>query len=116
MVSVFRVKEAVTMQQKLTVLLARRGFDLTKWISNNDKVLESISELERSNLGKFMLDNGVKKKVLGMQWHIRGDYFTFDICVNKKPFTRRGLLFMTACVYDPLGFLAPVILEAKLLL
>ena len=57
-------------------------------ISNDDKVLESISELERSNLGQFMLDNGVKEKVLGMQWHVKGDYFTFDIHVNKKPFTR----------------------------
>ena len=60
-----------------------------------------------------MLDN---KKVLGMQWHIKRDYFTFDIHANKKPFTRRGLLSMTTSVYDPLGFVAPVILEAKLLL
>ena len=116
LVSVSTVKEAVTMQQKLTELLARRGFYLTKWISNNDKVLESISDLERSNLGQFMLDNGVKEKVLGMQWHIKGDYFTFDIHVNKKPFIRRGLLSMIASVYDPMGFVAPVILEAKLLL
>ena len=108
LVSVSTVKEAVTMQQKLTKLLARGRFHLTKWISNNDKVLESISELERSNLGQFMLDNGVKENVLGTQWHIKGDY--------KKPFTRRGLLSMTASVYDPLGFVAPVILEAKLLL
>ena len=35
---------------------------------------------------------------------------------TKKPFTRRGLLSMTASVYDPLGFVAPVILEEKLLL
>ena len=100
LVSVSTVKEAVTMQQKLTKLLARHGFHLTKWISNDDKVLESISELERLNLCKFMLDNGLKEKVLGMQWHIRGDYFTFDIRVNKKAFTRRGLLSMTASVYD----------------
>ena len=53
LVSVSTVKEAVTMQQKLTELLARRGFHLTKWISNNDKVLESISKLERLNLGQF---------------------------------------------------------------
>ena len=40
----------------------------------------------------------------------------YFIHVNKKPFTRRGLLSMTASVYDPMGFVAPVILEAKLLL
>ena len=54
LVSVFTVKEAVMMQQKLTELLARRGFHQSKWISNDDKVLESITEFERSNLGKFM--------------------------------------------------------------
>ena len=58
----------------------------------------------------------MKEKVLGMQWHIKGDYFTFDIHVNKKPFTKQGLLSMTASVYDPLGFVAPVIVEARLLL
>ena len=39
-----------------------------------------------------MLDNGVKEEVRGMQWHRRGDYFPFDIRVNKTPFTRRELL------------------------
>ena len=116
LVSVSTVKKAVTMQQKLTELLAGRGLHLTKWISNDDKVLKSISELERSNLGKFMLDNGVKEKVLGIQWHIRGDYFTFEIRVNKKLFTRRGLHSMKASVYNSLGFSASVILEEKLLL
>ena len=57
-----------------------------------------------------------KGKGPGMQWQIKGDYFTFDIHVNKKPFTRQGLLFITASVYNPLGFVVPVILEAKLLL
>ena len=115
--SISTVKEAVTMQQKLTERLVRRGFHLTKWIFNDDKVLKSISEVERSNLVQFMLDNGVKEKVLGMQWHIKGDYFTFDIySTSTKNLSRRGLLFMTASVYDPLGFVTPVILEAKLLL
>ena len=117
LVSVSTVKEAVTTQQKFTELLARRGFHLTKWISNDDKVLKSISEIEKSNLGQFMLDNGVKEKVLGMQWHIRKRRLLyFRHACQQKPFTKRGLLFMTASVYDPLGFAATVILEEKLLL
>ena len=55
----------------------------------------------------------MKEKVLGMQWYIRGDYFRHSC--QQKPFTRRGLLSMTASAYDPLGFVASVILEAKLL-
>ena len=53
-----------------------------KWIFNNDEVLKA----ERLSSCKFILVNGVKEKVLGIQWDIKNDYFTFDICVNKKIF------------------------------
>ena len=39
MVLISTVKQAVTMQEKLTKLLARRGFHLKNWISNDYKVL-----------------------------------------------------------------------------
>ena len=61
LVLVSTVKETVTMQQNLTELVTRRGFYLTKWISNNDKMLEAISELKRSNSFKFILDNSMKE-------------------------------------------------------
>ena len=50
-----------------------------------------------------MLDNGVKEKVLGMQWHIKGDYFTFDIHVNKKPFHKTRVAFHDSKCLRPHG-------------
>lgn len=36
--------------------------------------------------------------------------------VQDRPMTRRGILSVVNSIYDPLGFLAPVVLPAKLLL
>ena len=36
--------------------------------------------------------------------------------VKDKPATRRGILSIVSAIYDPLGFVAPVILPAKMLL
>jgi len=56
------------------------------------------------------------KKVLGVQWCIDSDAFKFRITLNDKPWTRRGVLSTVSSVYDPLGFIAPVVLVGKQLL
>ena len=40
----------------------------------------------------------------------QSDTFQFRIVLQDKPLTRRGILSTVSSVYDPLGFLAPVIL------
>jgi len=47
--------------------------------------------------------------------HAEG-HVLFDAALKSKPNTRRGLLSVTSSIYDPLGFLAPIILPAKKLL
>lgn len=42
--------------------------------------------------------------------------FRFNILVKNKPHTRRNILSMVSSIYDPLGFLSPLTLSAKLLL
>ena len=44
------------------------------------------------------------------------DQFTFNVKLPDKPFTRRGILSTVASLFDPLGFVAPVLLEAKQIL
>ena len=64
-----------------------------------------------------MIDNGVKEKVLGMQWHIKESItLALTFVSTKKTFHKTRVTFQTACVYDPLRFVASVILEAKLLI
>ncbi|XP_035997578.1 uncharacterized protein LOC118564254 [Fundulus heteroclitus] len=56
------------------------------------------------------------ERALGVQWDVEQDVFTFSIVNKHKPLTRRGILSIVSSIYDPLGFLAPVILTAKQIL
>ena len=56
------------------------------------------------------------ERVLGIQWSVGLDCFGFSIVLKDQPLTRRGVLATVASVYDPLGFLAPLVLRAKKIL
>ena len=95
------------------------GFRLTKITSNSRRLLESISEEDRSKDTKgidLSLDNLPVERALGVQWHIESDTFGFKITLKDKPLTRRGVLSTISSVYDPLGFAAPVLLPGKRIL
>ena len=99
--------------------LSKGGFRLTKWLCNREKVLESIPESERAP-SVLDLDLGQEslpvQQTLGLKWDMESDKFTFNVDLKDKPNIRRGILSLTSSVYDPLGFLAPIILPAKKLL
>jgi len=48
-----------------------------------------------------------------VQWDVKEDTFTFQVTIKECPCTRRGILSMVSSIYDPLGFLAPLIFPAK---
>ena len=118
--SVKDVSTAIMLSKELTALLHRGGFKLTKWISNNKEVMESISVKERApsivSLD-LQVDELPMERALGIQWDVDRDQFRFlTLKVTSKPATRRGILSTLSSLFDPLGFLAPVILTAKLIL
>ena len=46
---------------------------------------------------------------------MNNDTFTFEVSSNVKPYTRRGALSTINNVYDPLGFIAPVVLRGRII-
>ena len=108
---------AIRLTSQLCELLARGGFKLTKWLSNSKKVIESLPESERAAQVKTLdFDKLPVERALGVQWNIASDQFGFSIVIKDRPATRRGILSIVSSVYDPLGFAAPFILNAKLIL
>lgn len=113
------VENAVTMVKNLITICKRGGFTLTQWISNSREVLQAIPEdFQSKNLHELDLDRDKLPldRALGLQWCIETDTFKFKLKLKEKPPTKRGMLSIISSVYDPLGFLAPLLLPAKLLL
>ena len=56
------------------------------------------------------------ERALGVHWCIERDTFKFRIELKDQPCTQRGMLSTISSVYDPLVFIAPVILVGKRIL
>ncbi|XP_068680362.1 uncharacterized protein [Montipora foliosa] len=115
--SVETEEKANKLQEELRRLLSRGGFHLTKFMSNSMKVLESVPESERTlSVQNLDFENPTLERALGVRWDVASDKFGFHISVKDKRPTRRGILSITSSIYDPLGFAAPFILPAKVIL
>ena len=114
--SVSSVAEGIEVAKKLPELLSKGGFRLTKWLSNNNEVLQSIPATELcSSLQYHELDVDVKERVLGVYWNVQDDEFGFNVVLPERPSTRRGILSVVSSLYDPLRFVAPLVLQPKLM-
>ena len=118
--SVASAGEATYLIGQVTKHLQNRGFNLTKWLSNDCDVLKSIPTTKLSNSAVSLTcktDNlQVCERLLGLLWNCSDDNFQFSLQLNKKPSTRRGILSVLSSIFNPLGFLSPITLSAKLLL
>ena len=86
-------------------------------MANSREVIESIPKCERATSVKDLdFDHALIERALGVQWQVASDTFRFKITIKDRPPTRRGILATVSSVYDPLGFVAPFVLPAKILL
>ena len=112
-------EQATHLYEELTEMCLKGGFHLNKWISNDRTVLAAIPEEDRAkdvrtlDLSKEKLP---MERALGAQWDVEKDVFTFSMTTKVHQTTRRGILSIVCSIYDPLGFLAPVVLVAKQIL
>ena len=58
---------------------------------------------------------GVRQNVLGVSWDVITDEFYFNVDVSDARCTKRKMLSVTNSLYDPLWFVTPVVLKARLL-
>ena len=117
--SVKSVENAVEVVDQLREILSKGGFRLTKWSCNRSEVLDTIPQDEKApSVVNLDLDKDKlpMQRTLGLHWDMESDKFMFKVALKDRPNIRRGILSLTSSVYDPLGFVAPVVLPAKKLL
>lgn len=114
-VSCENLSEAVLIQQELISLFNKGGFELRKWASNNREFLSNISE-ENLHINSCSFDNDDSLKVLGLKWQPLSDTFSYSVLVLNENCTKRSILSDIARIFDPLGFLTPITLYAKVIM
>lgn len=108
----FSAVETVT---ELIQLFKCGQFDLMKWTSNSKRVLESIPASHKMS-SEVEFDKQTQHKILGLRWSMSDDCFVFQIVAPDTKCTKRVILSTVARFWDILGFVAPTILYAKLLI
>ncbi|UYV71007.1 hypothetical protein LAZ67_8001390 [Cordylochernes scorpioides] len=111
------IEEATCHIREVNNLLSSAGFSLRKWRPNVPEVLSGFSEQveDRHNLRDFESDSCVK--ILGICWN--PSLGIFQILVNDIPEqtnSKRHLLSHISRIFDPIGWLSPVIIRLKTLL
>ena len=117
--SVASEAEAITLIQGSIDLCSRSGLRLHKFVCNSRVVLESIDNSYKAENIKEInphSDNLPIERALGVLWCVESDQFKFRINVKPQALTRRGVLSTVCSIYDPLGFIAPIVLQGKAIL
>ena len=110
---------AIETVKAVRVMCAAGGFRLTKFVSNNRKVLESIPAEDRAKDVKsmdFANEPFPVERALGVHWCVENDKLGFRIMIKDEPLTRRGILSTVSSIYDPLGLASPFLLSGRRLL
>lgn len=111
------VGEARRIRDETNALLARGHFTLRKWASNDPSLLADIEPQNHGLSCDKSLQSDESIKVLGLAWHVASDSYNFTVNRADVPIvTKRLVLSHIARIFDPLGWIAPVVIAAKILM
>lgn len=106
---------AIELYHELNAALAEFGFELAKWLTNDADVSSCIH-----GKGSDMLEMNKDQTnaVLGIHWNPATDEFQF---IMKNPPsdetpTKRSIVSDAARLFDPNGFLSPIMVRAKMII
>jgi hypothetical protein len=106
------------LQHELIACVDKGGMKFRKWSSNDADFLESIPEDFRETKLPIPIANEESIKTLGLRWNTGTDSFSFSVNLPKETakLTKRIILSEAARLYDPLGWLSPVVMCAKIIM
>lgn len=101
-------QQANQTKTQLTTTLAEYGLNLRKWHSNAD-------DFKTEEVVAMKTHPTALCTTLGMQWNTNNDQISYKVNLDKviPRVTKRTTLSEIASLFDPLGLLAPIIMQAK---
>ncbi|XP_011690496.1 PREDICTED: uncharacterized protein LOC105451622 [Wasmannia auropunctata] len=99
---------------QVCALLAHGGFELRKWASNSSDLLADIPPDNHGLACSKSLQSDDKLKILGINWNPSVDAFQIQVDLpDAMPKTKRTILATIARLFDPLGWVTPATVAAK---
>jgi hypothetical protein len=113
------VQDTLVLQKQLVDILSKAGMNIRKFTCNSKEVLDALPKDQIET--KFMtFDKEEGIKALGIFWNPVEDYFGFhtntDATNMQVKYTKRYILSEISKLFDPLGWLAPLVVTAKILM
>ena len=116
--SVETVEDGIQLYQQLDSLWRIAGRQARKWISNAPEVISVTPKAERAT--ELQISEGQEPvvKTLGVSWNSLEDTFTITTAKASAELhlTKWNVLRKIATTFDPLGFVGPFVVKAKILL
>ncbi len=116
--SVKTEETAIELYRQLIGLWGKAEMQPRKWLSNSPAVLKVIPKEHRATEVDLDRHSLPATKTLGLLWSASFDLFSFRVTDQSitTRLTKRTILSKVATIFDPLGFLSPFIVRAKIIL
>lgn len=112
------VPEALELQRQTLCLVAKAQWKVCKFSSNCPELINALPMELRETKSLFPVEFSQTVKTLGIFWQPESDHFLFKLDHDATPFkgslTKRAILSEIAKIFDPIGWLAPVVIPAKI--
>ncbi|XP_059220655.1 uncharacterized protein LOC131995716 [Stomoxys calcitrans] len=114
----FTIEETLDSQAKLMAVLNTAGFPLKKITANDTRLLAHIRKEDLYDLNFLSLSETSSTKTLGMKWNALSDQFSYTAIPMQEQakVTKRQVLSKVAQLFDPAGWITPIIIRAKILM
>ncbi|XP_075163061.1 uncharacterized protein LOC142235687 [Haematobia irritans] len=118
LVGAHTISTAIQTRDEVIAALRSAGFSMRKWTSNSKRILEGLPTEDLLYSDFLDFDDHSSAKTLGIRWNARSDHFYFSTvafpqnCLN----TKREVLSQISRLFDPAGWLAPIVITAKIIM
>ncbi|XP_070075664.1 uncharacterized protein [Drosophila takahashii] len=100
--------ELLRNRNELVQLMSRANLELGKWVSNTPCIQTNDGDTQSAQTSLV--------KVLGLYWHPEKDILTYNVGLAANPdCSKRQVLSDVSRIFDPLGLLAPIVIQFKIL-
>jgi len=112
------LSEALELRDQLIQLCDGGKFKLRKWCANHPSLLNNLPPEDLGEIHKFTHErNNSSTKSLGTYWQPRDDeiHYTMRLFNDTNTWAKRSMVSEMARLFDTLGLIGPVVVQAKIL-